>query len=292
MRHRLLVLSFAASALVGCMSEDIPQAHKGKLFDKTGILAGYTGGNGFTGAILGPGTYWTGLYDRIRLVECSVNTKKEELTSLTKDGVQFGLDVYVRFTPDCSEAAASRLLDTLVPTDGHTISAEQVYQTFVRPALGEAVREVVSPYVANDLNNQREEVLGGIRKRFVELLDAQKDKVISVEQLNLSNMDFPEEMDAANNERAVQAVLRDKAIAERERVQAEIETAERRKELATKEGEVEAARIDQIGAAISRNPGYLQYQIQLSMPAIYEKAGAQGNMVITAPDPNLFMKGK
>lgn len=289
--HRFAAVSLAL-ALTGCMAEDIPQAHKGRLFDKTGLLIGYVGGKGFTGPILGPGTYWTGLYDRLRLLDCSVNTKKEDLTALTKDGVQFGLDVYVRFTPDCSEGAASRMLDTLVPADGHTISADQIYGTYVRPALGEAVREVVSPYGANDLNNDREKVLVGIRERFLALITAQKEPVVSVEQINLSNMDFPEEMDAANNERAVQSVWRDKAIAERERVQAEIETAERRKELAQKEGEVEAARIDQIGAAISRNPGYLQYQMQLNMPSIYEKAGVQGNMVITAPDPNFVLKGK
>jgi regulator of protease activity HflC (stomatin/prohibitin superfamily) len=274
---------------VGCNSMDIPQAHRGRMFDKTGLLAGFTGGDGFQGPVLGPGTYWVGIYDRVRVIDCSLNTQKEDLTSLTKDGVQFGLDVYVRYAPNCTDDSVVRLLDTLVAAEGGVVSAQQIYSNFVRPALGEAVREIVSPIVANDLNNKREEVLAGIRTRFIELLAEQPLKAVNVEQVNLSNMDFPEEMDDANTERAVQAVLRDKAIAERERVEAEIETATRRRELADREGAVEAARIDQIGAALGRNPGYLQYQLQIAMPGIYEKAGATGNMVITAPEPNVFV---
>ena len=283
-----LVLLF----LVGCGSMDIPQAHKGRMFDKSGLLAGFTGGNGFNGPVLGPGTYWVGIYDRVRVIDCSLNTQKEDLTSLTKDGVQFGLDVYVRYSPNCADDSVIKLLDTVVAEDGTIVTAQQVYATFVRPALGEAVREIVSPFVANDLNNKREEILAGIRSRFIEILAEQPLRAVNVEQVNLSNMDFPEEMDAANTDRAVQAVLRDKAIAERERVEAEIETATRRRELADREGAVEATRIDQIGSALSRNPGYLQYQLQLSMPGIYEKAGAAGNMVITAPEPNIFVTPK
>jgi len=102
-------------------------------------------------------------------------------------------------------------------------------------------------------------------------------------------MDYPDEMDHANNERAVQGVLRAKSIAERERVEAEIETAKTRQLLAEQEGRVEAAKIDQIGQAIRRNPEYLQYQLQEMMPEIYEKAGTSGNLVITAPSPNVLV---
>jgi hypothetical protein len=82
-------------------------------------------------------------------------------------------------------------------------------------------------------------------------------------------------------------VLKDKAIAERDRVGAEIETAKLRQQLAEEEGKVEAARIEQIGGALARNPQYLQYHLQSKMPEIYSTAAAAGNLVIAAPTPML-----
>jgi hypothetical protein len=257
----------------------------------TGAAAGYAGGGGFTGKILNPGTYWTGMYDEVRMVDCSQNTVNETLNSLTKDGVQFGLDVYITYSINCSDKAITKVLGVLSPDDedGLTITPDKVYKVFVRPAIGEAVRESVSPYRANDINDQREKILADISARFRKSMAEPEREVVSLQDLVLSNMDYPDEMDHANNERAVQAVLREKAIAERERVEAEIITAETRQRLAEQEGLVTAAKIDQVGAALRRNPEFLQYQMQELMPSIYEKAGAHGNMVITAPTPSVFV---
>jgi regulator of protease activity HflC (stomatin/prohibitin superfamily) len=268
---------------------DVPQAHKGRMFSRTGALALWTGDKGFTGPVLGPGTYFTGTYNEIYMVDCSVLTVREPLTALTKDGVQFGLDIYVRFSADCDDKTVEQLLSSGTPDKDHTISAERLYNGLVRPAVGEAVRQVVSPYRANDLNEKREEVLNGIRKEFQEIMTAREKHIIKVYEVNLSNLDFPDAMDAANVDRAVQAVLKDKAIAERERVTAEIQTTLMKRELAEKEGEVAAARIEKIGAALKRNPEYLQYDMQTKLPEIYRQAGANGNMVIAAPSPSILV---
>ncbi len=286
---RLAVVVVAA--VVGCATQDIPQAHRGMIFDRTGAFAFYSGGRGFSGSALGPGTYFTGWYDELRMVDCSMVTEREPLTALTRDGVQFGLDIYVRFSADCSDEAIRSLLGELTPdVNRTTISTHKVYETFVRPAIGEAVREVVSPYRANDLNEKREELLGAIRKRFMDIMLQREKRTIVVREVNLSNLDFPDAMDAANVERAVQAVMRDKAIAERERVQAEIETMTMRRTLAEREGDVAAARIDRIGVALRRNPEYLQYDLQLKLPEIYRTAGAAGNLVLAAPNAAVLMQ--
>jgi regulator of protease activity HflC (stomatin/prohibitin superfamily) len=291
-KKTLLFLGLFTSFALGCASADIPQAHKGRMFGRTGMLALWLGTKGFNGAVLGPGTYFTGTYDEIYMVECSVLTVREPLTALTKDGVQFGLDIYVRFSADCTDTTVEQLLASQTPDKEHTISAERLYASLVRPAVGEAVRQVVSPYRANDLNEKREEVLNGIRKEFQEIMNAREKHIIKIYEVNLSNLDFPEAMDAANVDRAVQAVLKDKAIAERERVQAEIQTTVLKRDLAEKEGEVAAARIDKIGAALKKNPEYLQYDMQTKLPDIYKQAGAGGNLVITAPAPNVFVSPK
>jgi hypothetical protein len=173
-----------------------------------------------------------------------------------------------------------------------TITTKQLFETFVRPSVGAVVREVVSPYRASEINDKQDEILAQIRKRFVETIDAHEGNIIKIYEVSLSNLDFPEAMDAANVDRAVQAILRDKAIAERERVKAEIETAIVLKELAMRDGQTAAARIDAIGEALQRHPEYLQYDLQAKMPEIYLHAGANGNMVITAPQPTVLISPK
>ncbi len=289
MRTALIAATCTVALTLGCASQDIPQAFKGRMFDRTGPFALFIGGNGFTGPVLGPGSYFTGTYDEIRTVDCSMVTKREALTALTKDGVQFGLDIYVRFAADCGDKSVTVLLATLTPDKDESISSNKVYETFVRPAIGEAVREVVSPFRANEINDKREEILALIRKRFVEIMTAREKQIVLVYEVNLSNLDFPDAMDAANTDRAVQAILRDKAIAERERVQAETETMTMRKQLSEREGEMEAAKIDKIGEALRRNPDYLQFDLQQKMPEIYRVAGENGNLVLTAPNPSVIV---
>jgi len=277
-------------AVAGCATADIPQAHRGQMFERTGLFAFYSGGRGFTGEVLSPGTYRTGLYRDIMLIDCSMVAENEPLAAATKDGVQFGLEINVRFSADCSPATVKHMLTTLIPDRDQTITGKKLYEIYVRPTISEAVLQVVSPYKQSELNDKRQEILAAIRKRFLELIEAKQ--MIQVYELNLSKPQFPPAIDAANVERAVQAIMRDKAIAERERVKAEIETSAMRRQLAENEGAEAAARIDKVGAALKRNPHYLQYDLQDKLPDIYRGAGAAGNMIITAPNPTIMMPPK
>jgi hypothetical protein len=117
-------------------------------------------------------------------------------------------------------------------------------------------------------------------------------RIVKVYEVNLSHLDFPDELDSANVQRAVQAVLRDKAIAERERLQAEIDTMSVRQDLAEKEADVRATEIERIGEALRHYPEYMQYDLQAKMPEIYRSAGASGNLVITAPNPSVVVSPK
>jgi regulator of protease activity HflC (stomatin/prohibitin superfamily) len=177
----------------------------------------------------------------------------------------------------------------LTPDENRSVTATRVFQTYVQPAVGEAVREVVSPYRAIDINDKREEILAQIRKRFIEIITHREKNLAVVYEVNLSNLDFPDEMDAANTDRAVQAILRDKAIAEREKVTAEIQTMAMRRDLSEKEGEAQAIKIQRIGEALRQNPEFLQYDLQSKMPDIYKTAGASGNLVIAAPSPSVIV---
>ncbi len=275
--------------LTGCASTDIPQAHRGRLFDRTGPLAFYMGGRGLTGPVLNPGTHFTGTYGELRMVDCSIVAMKESLDTLTRDGVHFGFDISVRFSADCADKSVEKLLATLSPDKGSTISAQALYETFIRPAIGEAVREIVSPFRANELNEKQAAIMAKIRQEFLSIMRSRETDTIRVYEVNLSHLDFPEAMNSANVQRAVQAVLRDKAIAERERLTAEIETQTSRQQLSQKEAEARATEIERIGEALRRYPEYMQYDLQSKMPDIYKAAGLGGNLVITAPSPSVMV---
>ena len=281
---------FFAAFNAACATADIPQAHRGQIFEKTGLFTLYSGGKGFTGEVLSPGTYKTGLYGDIHLIDCSMVAENEPLAAATKDGVQFGLEINVRFSADCSPETVKHMLTTLIPDRERTITGKKLYEIYVRPTISEAVLQVVSPYKTTELNDKRQEILAAIRKRFLELIEAKQ--MIQVYELNLSKPQFPPAIDAANVDRAVQAIMRDKAIAERERVKAEIETSAMRRQLAENEGAEVAARIDKVGAALRRNPEYLQFDMQDKLPAIYKEAGQYGNLLITAPNPTIMMPPK
>ena len=67
-----LAVSLTVLGAAGCATADIPQAHSGQVFEKTGLFAFYSGGRGFTGDVLAPGTHRTGLYKDIHLIDCSM----------------------------------------------------------------------------------------------------------------------------------------------------------------------------------------------------------------------------
>lgn len=271
---RTVVVALMSALSVGCATQDIPQAHRGRVFGRTGLWAGYKGPVGFHGSVLDPGTHFLGLYDELRMIDCSMHTMTESLDTMTHDGVHFGFTISVRFNVDCSDASVPVLMTKLAPDREHTISAQQVYATFVNPAIKEAAREFISPYRANELNDKQAEVVSGVRKRFLEIMETRERAVVQVHEVNVGELKFPEQMDHANLERAVQSVLRDKAVAERERIGAEVEAMEARKKLVEKEADLVAERIERIGAALRKFPEYLQFHF------VDRLREFQGNLVL------------
>src|SRR4051812_35852756 len=57
LRGMVIALSLAVTS---CATMDVPMAHRGRFFDRTGLLEFFRGGRGFVGPVLGPGTYRTG----------------------------------------------------------------------------------------------------------------------------------------------------------------------------------------------------------------------------------------
>ena len=290
-----IVSMLVTTSLTGCGSDEVPPAHKGRMFDKTGGLALWVGGKGFEGPILGPGTYYTGVYPEVRMVECAQQAPKEAMTALTKDGVQFSIDVYVTYRSNCdSNEAIVTLLEKLSPesTAPRTITSEQIYKVFIRPLHGEAVRVAVAPYNANDINSHRDEIFGKVNSIFYEAIAKQQGKdaegkpkpqLVMIEGLTINNLDFPDSMDKANAERATVAIERDKSLAEQEKIKVQIETAKLEVTRQAVESEAKAKKIDIEGAALARNPEYY-------VRDVYYYAAQNGSAVTMPTNPNVILQ--
>lgn len=288
----ILIVALIAIFSSACASEDVPQAHKGRMFDRTGALALYSGGEGFTGDTLNPGTYFTGLYDTVRLADCSQDTAKETLKALTQDNIQFTLDVYITFSANCQDQEAFyALLDRIAPApagdgaDGRTVTRGQIYGRYIRPAIGEAVRQAVSPFKANDINAQRNKIFTDVITNFSASMKELKPSFVDVSDVKLNNLDFPDSLEEANVENAKVSIEKDIATAQRKKIEEQIITAKKKQELEQAEGKAEAAKIDEIGAAWKRNPEYLYYRVM-------NAAGAKGNMIIMpqGQSPSLILQ--
>ncbi|MDD4477099.1 MAG: SPFH domain-containing protein [Patescibacteria group bacterium] len=198
---------------LGCV-DDIPQAHKGQIFNRTGFWALYIGGDGLSGPVLGPGTHYIGVYNNLSLVNCAQLTRFEEVTSLTRDGVRFSININTRYSANCSNDAIQKILSTLSPDRRDMIfhrnrrrdiiTPEQIYLIFIQPTLWEALDEAVSPYSANDIKNKnnREKIMDKIKNRIREMMKKKPLARVWEINLHLSNMDFPDSIKQINIERA------------------------------------------------------------------------------------------
>ncbi len=212
------------------------------------------------------------------------------MLALTRDGVQFSLELFVTFSVNCDEnVAIENLFSKLSPTPGVaekpnlTITADQVYSSYIYPSLGESVRIAVSPFIANEINEKRDEIFKEFNDSFTKTMAKQIPKVVVVTNLTLNNLDFPDAMDKANVERATQAILKDKAIAERQKIQEEIKTAQLEVESKTAKAKAEAAEINIVGKALHENPEYFMREY------IYY-AAKDGNSVMVPANPNVIMQ--
>jgi regulator of protease activity HflC (stomatin/prohibitin superfamily) len=222
-----------ATLASGCASQDIPQAYRGRLFERASPLGAYTGKTGFMGPVLGPGSYGVSTSGEIHKVECATVTAREALTPLTKDGVPIGLNVYVRFHADCTDYGVEKLLDALPADENNSVTAARIFQVYVQPEVGEAVRQVFSPVRASDAYENREAILENVRTRLLKMIAVRDHHIVVVHDVALSDLTFPPDVQRANLQLAVQSALRDTATAERDRVAAEIEIAEMRLEQKT-----------------------------------------------------------
>ncbi len=293
---RLIPLLLISLFAWGCSTEDVPPGHKGFMFDRTGGLAFYTGGNGMmTEQVLGSGTHYTGLYDEIVGVNCQDAHIKEALPVLTKSDMKVTVDLRVTYRANCdSKDQIELILDQVpLPAEGRFVQPEQIFEKYVMPVIRESLRNHLADYTIEQVKEVRGELANSI-KRDLEKTIKEKSFPVQIEVLTVSNIQLPESivekikeielarMDANKETEKQQAA---KVRLERELFEAQQDRLVQ-KELAEKEKEVrtiraqadlevkkaEAAGIAEINRQIT--PNYIKY-LQLERNAEVSKEYAK-----------------
>lgn len=322
MRHLILTV-IAAILLLGCNVEDIPPAHKAWVFEESV----FGGTDGFIGPVLGPGSHDLGVGNSFRMLQCSESTMREEFKSPAQDGVEFGTDIYVRFAANCDDEEAVKwtlknvqpnpqltasLIAAQAKTEGspevkkegeapvhdenaeRTVTAYQLHATYLRPLMGEAVRDAISGYPSDAINLKRDEIARKLSDSFNEKLkktftDAERPQIIKVYEITLSKIDFPERMMELNQQLANRKTEIAIENENKKKVEAQIQTEKMQKDLEKVKSEKSVQEIELVGKIIRDNPEYLEYLRIKQLPETVGNLGKGGGTLVFGQGPDFIM---
>lgn len=316
-----MVLSVALSGCA-CNMEEVPPTHIGMEFRKS-----KTGNSdGFSGTVRQPGSYSLDLYSTMPLIQCKEETVREQFKSPAKDGVEFGTDVYVRFSANCgNEDAAKWIFKNVQPEpglkvretqttnepkpeekkersedysvenyDSRTVTAYQLHTTYLRPLIGNAIRDAISTYPSDEINSRRDEIAKAIVDKVQESLkrtfeESDRPAIVKVYEVTLSKIDFPDKMMELNEQLANKKTQIKIEEEELRKVKAQIETEKMQKDLEKVKAEKSVQEIQLIGKIIRENPEYLQYLQVTQQPKALEALGKGGSTFVFGSVPD-FMR--
>lgn len=311
MLRKLLPLLVCLGFLAGCNIQDIPPAHKAWVFEESALGSS----KGFAGPILNPGSQDIGVNNSYRMIQCSESTVREDYTSPAKDGVEFGIDIYTRYAANCNEDDAIKWILQNVqpnpkqvqdvatsdkktddskkageaPVDGRdadrTVTAFQLHATYLRPLMGEAVRDAISGYNSDEINAKRDEIITKLSKNFNDRLkktfdDAKRPQIILVYEITLSKIDFPDKMMELNQQLANRKTEIRIEEENKRKVTAQIETERQQKDLEKVKSEKSVQEIELVGKIIRENPEYLEYLRVKQQPEVFGALGKGGGTFI------------
>ncbi len=192
----LVGLVCAAAALnTGCDTEDISPGHKGFMFDRTGFLAGYSGGEGLeTDKVLEPGTHFMGVYDELRVVDCRDQHVREQVEVLTQSDITVTIDLRLTYAADCRTGEHMQMLINEVTTGpDHIVKPEKVYELYVLPIVRESLRNYIADITIEDVKRVRL----GLRDQVLEELQTsirEKNNPVVIKIVAVSSMTLPTEI--------------------------------------------------------------------------------------------------
>jgi len=194
------------------------------------------------------------------LIEVSDQEQTINMNVLCKDSLNFSFVVAVLSSVDReNKELLQKMFESVTPLNNSTvITADQIFQTYARNVIDQEARKIVSNYETSEIVAKRKEILGEIQTSVSGALDG---TIIDVKRVTVNNLDFPEVVTRAQEERARRQVEIETERAEQKKRLLKAENALKISELQYKQQLLEAAMIADsnriIGASLS--PEYLAW---------------------------------
>jgi regulator of protease activity HflC (stomatin/prohibitin superfamily) len=190
--------------------------------------------------------------DKVYFVDTKLKSYSKDLKILCKDDIN--MDVSVKWLGSFKVTEESiDIIKSKVPAirvnkgdiKGYQLSLDAFFAAAMEDILSSISRQVISPYVTDNIRDKREVVEGVIRQKFLSRLEELNYPVETTDVL-VTNLDYPKEI-TDKRKRIKDAELQDlenAAIAH-----AKVAAAKRNAELAAEEGKAELVRAEADAAA-------------------------------------------
>lgn len=270
----LIVLALALTPACGGCSEDVPAGYVGMRWDTDGL----------DGKVLEPGRHGCWWHCKMKLLETRELLKTEKLSILCTDDLNITIDVKTRSRLKVNDGAGILMVLNKQGSQikNGKLSAEVLYETYVKPAIRAITRKHVGQYSTTDIRQNRAAITKKIQD---EILVAMKNTPVEVTFVVTSNIDYPKSITAARiraKERQLK-IKEEKAKQEVALLQADnrLKIAQKTKAARVAEAEGEAAYNTILAKSLS--PAYLKLRALESQLVLYKNVG-KGDKVIFVPD--------
>lgn len=191
MKNNKLVLVFvvalAANLISSCAActEVVPSGYVGMVRTP----------DGFTGEILAPGNWWCVGRDHMVLLEVSDTQEKLSMKVLCADRINFSFDIGVLFSVDRTNTQAVKdafmnIAPILAKDNASIITAEQLYEKYVKQVVDTQARQVISVYETPNIVKNRGIIMGSVSASITGAFP--QTSLIKIKMVTLNNDDFPE----------------------------------------------------------------------------------------------------
>ena len=153
-----------------------------------------------SGDVKTDGSYWAWGRDRVYFIDNKLKSFTEQMQILCADDINMTVDVKWLGSFDATQANV-KVIKQKVPAikvstgdmEGYQLSLDAFYKTAMKDIVRSNARTIVSPYITDNIREQRGTIEAEIRKRVIEKFQSLGYPVKTTDVL-VSNLDYPKEV--------------------------------------------------------------------------------------------------
>lgn len=235
--------------------ERVPAGHVGRTQEPSG----------FDGALLAPGNYSCWGRCTMYLMETTDKNVEIPMDVLCLDSLNFKFTIDLLVSLDTTNSnIVLRAFEDLKPTNGTTITVEQLFETYIKPQASQEAQKVISKYHTGEIVEKRAQIIEEVSAAVIASAD---NSLIKVKRVALSNLDFPDVVTRAQEAKAERNVQIETAKADGEIAMAKGRAQLRLAELEAQQKLLQAQAVADANKIIASSitPNYLAYEQIMAM---------------------------